>query len=1158
MAQLNQNKTAAAPTVNPAYIFFQKMKSKIQWLEVKDFKVTHSMIGDTPAQMYEKTILGTTTGNVTNKPDYVVSVNFVCTIGKDASDQGEVNEQESTIILKSYSTNTRIMAWIVKRQSYGSKADMAFAINTIYKELGLSGKNIESPNEFYQRGQADIDSLPPMDIHGKEGYYYHRLTRNRTNMYEAAVMEFYILKHKSGYTPIFTVDYLERNKKSGERAFPQSPFQLGEAIQKIDKSVKACREQKGYVGPESPFYIPEGANMDNWDFTLNQWRQDAMRTEPNRFTGKSIPETPPEPTPVQQESQEPDPVQPIVVPRRKPMLDLKNLLGQRQDFGGYFEGEVPDYAGSLIGTPSVDASQIGGMFSGTNEAVSLVNSYTSDALKNVAYIFNFSKGGAYGVYIPALDRAIKTKALKKQLEAKGYKIVDENGVLTAHPTKKETTPEQIDQDINALWEQLNSQGGSALGINMADVLGATDQNTSDILNKIRQQVPDAPSQIEPILRDVLGVYHLAAIILHESSHAKGGDEGKAGSDEQSFRTWAQDYLNNQYQSKLSSAGLEDFYSPLELSTQVIHAATKSWYKTSQSIMGRLNYSPYSGSQQPKGSDLSGRHNGAQQGEGMADWAMLLQQDQNIPIEQRLDRSTKSPIERDVDPANDIIEEQLRKQFKNDSKPNVQLITEELLAPDRRESQGYKALETMLEELRPQPLMTPLQKAAMNTMKVVSWKAGDTGLFGWYNNLDLDDGSTIPGLSDRVMAWDDRDESFSAEEQTVKNQGRYNPSYDLKGFYSRWIEPRFKPQLFDDMTQDYSNTHPAKRFAATLDPSVTKMLSVIKLIEESIINEKIKATRIVASEGFVDVIKRLLDHEGIKLRAYKVSDSEDLFAIWAYGGMVSEDSLDKAEQYFQNIDGSEQYKDLMEELLNSRSSISSAVEEIVNEAKELCKEYDVEDLFAIGEYARKIYEGDASPYVTELDFTCEQVDAGLKIGSLLANKLNVPTERIILGKAGISFPYRGIRVFFSKSPYYSEIGNKMSEHGYNVEDPVLRDLCNRDFTINMLAYDVRDMKILDPIGVKTDVENKIAKTLFDASTIIGLNPMVIMRALALRLDGYRLDEDLERSAIENSSSLNDRFSPERLKFTREYVKSKGMNEADSLFQEYGLKECEEQI
>ena len=99
-------------------------------------------------------------------------------------------------------------------------------------------------------------------------------------------------------------------------------------------------------------------------------------------------------------------------------LDLNKLFGQN-NFGGYFNEEVPDYAGSLIGTPSVDASQISSMFSGTNEAINLVNSYTSDALSNVAYIFNFSKGGAYGVYIPALDRAIKTKALKQQLEQKG-------------------------------------------------------------------------------------------------------------------------------------------------------------------------------------------------------------------------------------------------------------------------------------------------------------------------------------------------------------------------------------------------------------------------------------------------------------------------------------------------------------------------------------------------------------------------------------------------------------------------------------------------------------------------------------------------------------------------------------------------------------------
>ena len=1127
----------------PQLKFFLNFKKDvgINWLVTSSWVIKDATTNGA-SKSFEKVIIGSRKGSTMKAPDYSVVIKFLCSASKDS-----VEESTASIVLRSYSTNAPIANYFIGRPSFSSQSEMMSAINSIFGLLGLSGKNAEMPSEYYKKINAEKNAesikLKPVTINGKEAFYYHRLSRIRTNTYPASVMEFYILKSGAGYIPVWSYSHIELDKGAGAKALSEVKT-LGDSMIVIADAIKTAREQKGYVGPESLLYIPEGATKENWDFTLHKMKpmtpDQETENEVNNGETQQIP-------PIDMEKESPQ-EETVSVPYRKPILNLKKLFGSSQDFEGYFSGEVPDIAGAYVGTSAVDASQISGLFSGTNEAISLVNSYTSDALKNVAYIFNFSKGGAYGVYIPALDKAIKTKALKRQLEQKGYKIVEEHGVLTAHPTKEETTPEQIDKDIDDLWNQLNSQGGSALGINMSDVLKATQENTSKIMNDLRSQAPEVPPQIESILKEVLGVYHLAAIILHEASHAKGGDEGKAQSDEQAFRSWGQSHLNRQYQSKLSSAGLDEFYTPLELGTEVLHAASKNWYKEAQGMMGRLNYSPSAGA--PSGSDIRGRYNGQNKSEGFAEWAMLVQQDQSIPIEQRLNRGNMAPLEKDVDQENDSIEEQLRKQFRNDSKPNTQLILEELLAPDRNESQGYKTMETMLEELRPQPLMVPLQKAAMS--KTANSRGTDGCLFGWYNNLDLADGSTIPGLSDRVMAWDDRDESFSNEEKWIKSQERYNPEYDLKGFYYRWIEPRFKPELFDDMTRDYVNTHPAKRFAAKLDPTLSRMLSVIKLIEEEIVNEEIKATRLVVTEELLDLVKRLLAKEGLRIRAYKVSNLEGAFSIWVYGTNVSENDLDKAERYFQNVDGSEQYKDLVENLLNGKSLVTAAVEKVVDTAKELCKKYEVDDLYIVGEYARKIFEGEASPFVSELNFTCESIDAGLKIGNVLANTLNVPNDFVILGHSGIIFPYKGIRIVFSKSQYVSEIGSKMQERGYNIEDPVLRDICNKDFTINMMAYNVRQMKVIDPMGVKTDIKNKIAKTLFDPSFVIESNPMIIFRAISLKLDGYTIDEDLERSMIEGSEFINSgRFSPQRLRFTREFLRSKGTSEIDSLLEEYGL-------
>lgn len=1133
--------TATSPSDSPEFNFFLAMKNKfgIKWSGSNMFSTESKNYLGKPAFHFSKTLLGEVKSSQVSqqKPSYKLDIKYICT----ADEKGLVSEKVAMIFLKSYNTGVEIKKW-VSGNIDGFWQDMLrekvanLSLLVLKDTLGVSGNYLELPREYMQRKNNEEMELQPTTIYGKEGYYYHRLTRVKTNAYQASTLEIFVRKTTFGFSVNFMVMYLEADKRSEEKSIVQTKT-LGEAVAIIDQQIQLAKQQRKYVTSENILYIPEGVNSENWDFLLHSWKNKEQEVPAQIKQEKSEPSGTPE------VSENPSTF-------RTPVIDFKKLFGQNnQDFEGYFTGEVPDLAGSLVGTSAVDASQIAGMFSGTNEAIQLVNSYTSDALSNVAYIFNFSKGGAYGVYIPALDKAIKTKALKYQLEQKGYEIKDEHGLLTAYPTKEEKSPEEIDQDIQMLWEQLNASGGSALGINMADVLKATDDNAADIMSNIRQQEPDVPPQITSILHDVLGVYHLAAIILHEASHAKGGDESKAGTDEQSFRSWAQNYLNKQYQSKLSGAGLEEYYSPLELGTKVIHALSRNWYKTSQSFMGRLNYSPSSGGHAPQGSDIRGRYQGSWQSEGFSEWARLVQQDQSIPIEQRLNRGNMSKLEKDIDQENDIIEEQLRKQFRNDSKPNIQLITEELLAPDRDESQGYKAMETLLEERRPQPLMTPLKKAAMKKES----SGRENCLFGWFNNLDLDDGSTIPGLSDRVMAWDDRDESFAAEEKWIKAQERYNPSYDLKGFYFRWLEPRWKPELFDDMTKDYTNTTPAKRFAAILDPSLTQMLGVLKTIEEEIINDNLKSTRIVISEGLVDIIKKLTSKEGLNIRAYKISGEDDLFSLWIYGTIhgISDDEIDKAEKYFQNVEGANQYKDIADNLLQGKKIVSSAVEKIINETKELCKEYNVDDLFVIGEYARKIFLGEAQPFVGELSFVCESVDNGLKIGSLLSDVLNISTEHITMSDIGMSFSYRGVKLIFSRCSYIPEIGEKMQEKGHNVQSPLLREICNKDFTINMLVYDIREMKVLDPIGIKEDIKNKVVKTLFSPDFIIESNPIIIFRALGLKLSGYEIEENLERAMIENSSLLSSgKLSTERLRFSKEYLRSIGDNVED-LLEEYGL-------
>lgn len=842
------------------------------------------------------------------------------------------------------------------------------------------------------------------------------------------------------------------------------------------------------------------------------------------------------------------------------ILRINKHAQNQQDFGGYFEGQVPDYAANLIGSPQVDASQVSSSFGRTNEALAMVNAYSSDALKNIAFVFNFSKGGAYGVYVPALDRAIKTNVLKKKLEGQGYKVVQEGDMMTAYPSKEDKNPEEIEEQIKREWETLNQQGGTAIGVNVAATLNAANQNATSIMNSLKNQQQEIPTGVQQILQNVLAIYHLAATIIHEASHARGGDEGQAKSDENAFRASAQNQLNDQYGKELSAAGLEQFYAPLELGSETIHAKSNNWYKIAQYQGGMANYQNFNN--KPNGSDLKGRFNNGplSNGGSRADWSLLVQKNFAAPIESRLSKDFMFPLEPDIDQENDIIEEQLRKQTKG-HKGTIRLVTEELLSDFHNDEASYKTMEMLLEENRPKPLMLPIKKASRYQM------IKEATLFGWYNNLEISDGNTIPGLGDRVMAWEDRDEDFSQEEDWIEAQPRYNPEYDLKGFYYRWIEPRFKPELWDSMVSNFSNTSPAKRFAQdkqnkqnksidSIDPELAKIINILGLIQRNVSEGVMKATRLVASSDIAQLIKRFFENnETIRTKMFNIGkekNGNDILGIWIYKSGVSEEKIIKSEHYFENKDMSTEVKEVAETLLGGKEIRSEAIKIVLQAAEKVCQDYGINDLYIVGSYAREIMMGE-TPDVSELDFICKSMEKNIKIGYLLAKELKIASPKMYKQTTTLSFPYKGIKIDFQGDIDISEI--------YKDNDPenaIVADVINRDFTVNMLAYNVSTKKVHDFLGVAEDVKNKVLKTYLDPHVIISHNPMIILRAMKLNLQyGFEMDEDLQRAMIEDAPMLFDgRYSAGKLAFARENVKEEGTSEAEQIFDEFGISKIKE--
>jgi tRNA nucleotidyltransferase/poly(A) polymerase len=153
----------------------------------------------------------------------------------------------------------------------------------------------------------------------------------------------------------------------------------------------------------------------------------------------------------------------------------------------------------------------------------------------------------------------------------------------------------------------------------------------------------------------------------------------------------------------------------------------------------------------------------------------------------------------------------------------------------------------------------------------------------------------------------------------------------------------------------------------------------------------------------------------------------------------------------------------------------------------------------------------------------------------------------------SFIYKDIRISFNGD--YAPMEVKIALKNKNVPETALSlDVYNRDFTINMLAYDINTDKIIDLSGLALeDIKNKRIRTLLDPNYVCQLNPIIILRALKLKIRyGYNIDGELQGAMMENADSLFDgRYLETDLIIARENVKREGKKEAEELFDTFRL-------
>jgi hypothetical protein len=271
--------------------------------------------------------------------------------------------------------------------------------------------------------------------------------------------------------------------------------------------------------------------------------------------------------------------------------------------------------------------------------------------------------------------------------------------------------------------------------------------------------------------------------------------------------------------------------------------------------------------------------------------------------------------------------------------------------------------------------------------------------------------------------------------------------------------------------------------------------------------------------------------------------------------TDEESIERAEKHLQNKTIEKDVDTLLDGLTGISKQRSSSIQEIIDIVKDICQSYDVTDLAIVGAYPRDIAMK-TSPYLIDsLEFRGSETDQCLKVGSLIAEKMGI--DNIKMGHSSISFVYKNVSVSFSGDTLPIEIKSGLKDQGVDVNSPDI-DLYNRDFTVNMLSYNLMDSKITDPTSkASEDVKNKIIRTAFDPNYVCQQNPIVILRALKLKIrHNMEIDPLLQKAMLDNVSLIFDgRYSDVELIIARENVKKEGNKEASELFKTFRLENIE---
>lgn len=865
--------------------------------------------------------------------------------------------------------------------------------------------------------------------------------------------------------------------------------------------------------------VPAGANAATWDFDLG------APMEISRKIQKAFEDTLAESSPEDEYSSN-DPVGDDINEFLQSSCSGFQKIAQAPN--AYYQGPLPsaDQLTQYVGTPSVDASQIKGIFGGVDEALSLVNQFDSSLMTNVTFIYNITGGNAYGVYMSGLDSQIKDAELKKLLKMDGYQIEDmPDGSFYA--THKDKDKNQIDREISAYRQKVESSNITTFGIDMNKVIEAARSDATE------GGITDQQDQY------MLGVMHLGATMVHEAIHSKGSEtEGPSEGAESKFMEWVMPIVNQRRQQRYQSEGREAEYAPLIIQSGARRMASSNWLAKAEADIGIQHTAQY-GAQFLHNQEYVKRF-------GPAPWSAAYWSFGVGPVEAMLDNVRPVPK-----PSSQLsFEGQLRESQKNKWASGVDagLSTEELLEIDRNPLEAYRSTESLMEDSRERPLMLPVKGAMVRT----AWAGGSSydrsdskDAFGWMSNLDLP-------MGDRVQPWDNNDEETTwFDRKFIGNQPRYNPEYGNPmskedGFMSWWKDLNMEVQTFNTAMEERPNlkTSPWRR-SANDHSAVKSFIALLDRALQGIVRGKIRGTRFMCPQHLVPFIKKFFEHDiDIRVDIF----GEGPVAVWACGTSIPHNSIEACERYIRGDSDEDADRRTFEYVTSIGRVRSESISGMIAAVQRATRDAGV-SMMVVGDLPLAIKTGAEWSVVRTVDFCSDDPDACIKIGEIACSEMRAEYQANSLSsrRGSIIVAHKGCVTFrFLGAEPLDATVEMATANG--LEPTVINcELISRKLTPLMLAMDVVTEDIVDPTGEAIpDVEAKVVRAAYDPEEAATGNPLSIVDAIFV---ASSFDFSID-SAFSEAAAKAESLTPAG-KYVWEAIRSAGRGKCLATAEQYGM-------